>query len=126
MNSDGAVVQSIFRSIWITTFVINELPPSIRFNRENLIIGMISVGSSKPQKDEMQIFLGGLVKELIHLENTGLQYHPISSPSHIDKNVRVYLIAASCDMPTRAFLINHSEATGYFGCIHCTIARMSL
>ena len=48
MNSEGAVVQSVSRSIWITTFVINELPPSIRFNPENLIIGMISVGSSKP------------------------------------------------------------------------------
>ena len=34
-NSDGAVVKSISRSIWITSFVINELSPRIRFNREN-------------------------------------------------------------------------------------------
>ncbi|CAF3898928.1 unnamed protein product [Rotaria sp. Silwood2] len=119
MNSDGAVVKSISRSIWITTFVINELSPSIRFNRENLIIGMISIGSSKPHKEEMQIFLNDLVKELVYLENNGLRYCPINSPSHIDKTVRVYLIAASCDMPARSLLINHTEATGYFGCVHC-------
>ena len=53
MNSDGAVVESIFKSIWITTFVINELPPSVRFKRENVVIGMISMGSVKPKKDEM-------------------------------------------------------------------------
>jgi hypothetical protein len=122
MNSDGAVVKSISRSIWITTFVINELPPPIRFNRENLIIGMVSVGSSKPAKEEMQIFLGELVKELTYLENEGLQYHPIDSSSYIEERVRVFLIAASCDMPASSLIINHTEVTGYYGCIHCTIA----
>ncbi|CAF3331953.1 unnamed protein product [Rotaria sp. Silwood2] len=39
INSDGAVVKSISRSIWITTFVINELSPSVRFNRENVQVG---------------------------------------------------------------------------------------
>jgi hypothetical protein len=61
MNSDGAVVKSISRSVWITTFVINELPPSVRFNRENVIIGRVSIGSVKPNKDEMQIFSEHLV-----------------------------------------------------------------
>jgi hypothetical protein len=121
MNSDGAVVKSISRSIWITTFVINELSPSIRFNRENLIVGMVSIGSSKPAKEEMQIFLSELVKELIYLEKEGLQYHPIKSPSHIEETVRVFLIAATCDMPASSLMINHTEASGYYGCIHCNI-----
>ncbi|CAF1056800.1 unnamed protein product, partial [Rotaria sordida] len=121
MNSDGAVIKSISRSIWVTTFVINELPPSVRFNRENLIIGMLSVGSSKPKKDEMQIFLDGLVKQLVYLENNGLGYNPPNSPSHTERIVRVYLIAATCDMPATSLLINHTESNGFFGCIHCKI-----
>ena len=82
---------------------------------------MISVGSSKPKKDEMQVFLADLVEELVHLEKNGLKYTPVNSSSHIDKTVRIYLIAASCDMPARSLLINHTEATGYFGCVHCHI-----
>lgn len=121
MNSDGAVVKSISRSIWVTTFVINELPPSVRFNRENIIIGMISVGSVKPTKQEMQIFLAELVKELLYLEKNGLQYHPFNSSLHMEEIVRVFLIAASCDMPASSLIINHTEASGYYGCIHCKI-----
>ena len=124
MNSDGAVVKSISRSIWMTTFVINELPPSIRFNRENLIIAMASVGSSKPTKDEMQIFLGRLVKQLVHLETEGLRYTRFHSSSYIDETVRVYLIAATCDMPATSLIINHTETNGYFGCHHCKIMGM--
>lgn len=121
MNSDGAVVKSISRSIWITSFVINELAPSVRFNRENLIIGMVSVGSSKPHKDEMQMFLNDLIKELIYLEHKGLRYTPVNSSQKDEKILRVFLIAAGCDMPARSLLINHTEASGYYGCVHCKI-----
>lgn len=124
MNSDGAVVKSISRSIWITTLVINELPPSIRFNRENLVIAMASVGSSKPTKDEMQIFLSRLVKQLVHLEKIGLRYTPLNSSSSDDNSIRVYLIAASCDMPATSLILNHTETNGYFGCHHCKIMGM--
>ncbi|CAF4834585.1 unnamed protein product [Rotaria socialis] len=119
MNSDGAVVKSISRSIWITTFVINELPTSVRFKRENVIIGMVSLGSVKPNKTEMQLFLKKLVKELVHLEQNGLQYTPISSPIYTDQTIRVFVIASTCDKPAASLLINHTEAGGYYGCIHC-------
>ncbi|CAF0842181.1 unnamed protein product [Rotaria sordida] len=119
MNSDGAVVKSISRSVWVTTFVINELSPSVRFNRDNVIIAMISVGSVKPHKAEMQIFLKHLVKELTQLERIGLQYTPISSSNCVDQTVRVFVIAATCDKPAASLVINHTEAGGYYGCIHC-------
>jgi hypothetical protein len=125
LNSDGAVVKSISRSVWITTFVINELAPSIRFKRENVIIAMVSVGSVKPKKDEMQLFLERLVQELLHLENVGLQYTPFSSSTQFDSTLRVFLIAAVCDKPAVSLLVNHTEAGGYYGCIHCKIPGMS-
>ncbi|CAM4802450.1 unnamed protein product [Rotaria magnacalcarata] len=121
MNSDGAIVKSISRSIWITSFVINELSPSVRFNRENLIIGMVSIGSSKPHNDEMQMFLNDLVKELIYLEREGLRYNPIDLSLNDGKTVRVVLIVAGCDMPATSLLINHTETNGYYGCTHCKI-----
>ncbi|CAF5149954.1 unnamed protein product, partial [Rotaria sp. Silwood1] len=49
LNSDGALVQKISRSLWITTIVINEVPRDIRFQLPNMIIGMISYGSQKPK-----------------------------------------------------------------------------
>ncbi|CAF3859359.1 unnamed protein product, partial [Rotaria sordida] len=119
MNSDGAVVKSISRSVWVTTFVINELSPFIRFNRENVIIAMISVGSVKPNKSEMQIFLKHLVKELIQLERIGLQYTPISSSNCVDQTISVFVIVATCDRPAASLIINHTEVGGYYGCIHC-------
>ncbi|CAF3944826.1 unnamed protein product, partial [Rotaria sordida] len=119
MNSDGAVVKSISRSVWVTTFVINELSPFIHSNRENVIIAMISVGSVKPNKSEMQIFLKHLVKELIQLERIGLQYTPISSSNCVDQTIRVFVIVATCDRPAASLIINHTEAGGYYGCTHC-------
>jgi hypothetical protein len=124
MNSDGAVVKSISRSIWMTTFVINELPPVVRFNRENIVIGMMSVGSVKPNKSEMQLYLKPLIKELVHLERHGLSYTPFSSSTYVERIVRVFLIAATCDKPAASLLINHTEAGGYYGCINCKITGM--
>ena len=124
MNSDGAVVKSISRSVWITSFVINELPSSVRFNRDNVIIGMLSVGSVKPNKDEMQLFLKPLIQELLLLERAGVEYTPFSSSTQMNIVVRVFLITAICDKPAASLLINHTESGGYYGCIHCKIVGM--
>ncbi|CAF1117040.1 unnamed protein product [Adineta steineri] len=121
MNSDGAVVKSISKSVWISSFVINELSPSVRYNRENIIVAMLSVGSVKPNKDEMQVFLKHLTEELLHLEHYGLQYTSFSSSMQMDTIVRVFLIAASCDKPAASLLINHTETGGFYGCIYCIL-----
>lgn len=124
LNSDGAVVKSISRSIWVTSFVINELPRTVRFRRENLVIGMMSVGSMKPNKEEMQLFLQKLTEELHYLEKNGLQYSPVDRSRFVEQNTKVYLITATCDMPATSLLINHTETTGYYGCTHCTVIGM--
>ncbi len=45
MNSDGDLVKTISKSIWLTSFVLNELSRAVRFVPENTILGMISTGS---------------------------------------------------------------------------------
>ncbi|CAF3606415.1 unnamed protein product [Rotaria sp. Silwood1] len=67
----------------------------------------------------MQIFLKHLVKELTQLERIGLQYTPISSSNCVDQTIRVFVIVATCDRPATSLIINHTEAGGYYGCIHC-------
>ncbi|CAF4146397.1 unnamed protein product [Adineta steineri] len=38
MNSDVGVIKASSTSVWLTTFVINELPQRLRFLPENVII----------------------------------------------------------------------------------------
>jgi hypothetical protein len=54
LNSDGVLLKKFSRSIWITCMVINELPRSIRFNMENVILCSISMGPNKPKKQYYQ------------------------------------------------------------------------
>ncbi|CAF4637113.1 unnamed protein product, partial [Rotaria sp. Silwood2] len=44
LNSDGIVLKKISRSIWVTCMIINELPRSIRYNINNVIICSVSIG----------------------------------------------------------------------------------
>lgn len=57
LNSGGVLVKRFNRSIWITCMVINELPRSVRFNIENIIICSISMGGTKPKKNQSQRLL---------------------------------------------------------------------
>jgi hypothetical protein len=121
MNSDGGLVKTISTSIWCTTFVINELPRTIRFLPENTIIGMISTGSMKPKKDDMSSIMQDLVNELCRLEDGISIFLPSDNPNHFEHVVRVFLIGSVCDKPATSLVLNHTECTGFFGCIYCTI-----
>ncbi|CAF3840657.1 unnamed protein product [Rotaria sordida] len=70
MNSDGGLIKAISKSIWCTTFVINELPRAIRFLPENTIIGMVSTGSMKPKKGEMLSMMNDLGYKLTNSNKT--------------------------------------------------------
>ena len=121
MNSDGGLVKTISKSIWLTTFVLNELPRAIRFLPENTILGMMSTGSMKPKKDEMLSIMQDLMNELHHLENGISILFPSDEPHNLEKIVKVFLIGCVCDKPATSLLLNHTECTGFFGCTYCTI-----
>jgi hypothetical protein len=121
MNSDGGLVKTISKSIWLTTFVINERPRAIRFLPENIILGMISTGSTKPKKDQMSSIMQDLVNELHHLENGISILFPSNEPNNLEQVVKVFLLACVCDKPATSLLLNHTECTGFYGCIYCTI-----
>jgi hypothetical protein len=119
LNSDGVVLKKFSRSIWVCCMIINELPRKIRFNNNNIIICSISMGGTKPKKNQFQGFIADWVHELRQLE---LGFH-ISPPNSNDNFIKVhaYLIAASLDKPAQALLLNINESTGFYSCGRCTI-----
>ncbi|CAF1284061.1 unnamed protein product [Rotaria sordida] len=92
MNSDGGLIKAISKSIWCTTFVINELPRAIRFLPENTIIGMVSTGSMKPKKGEMLSMMNDLVNELHRLEDGVSVLLPSNDSNNLEQVVRIFLI----------------------------------
>ncbi|CAF1296650.1 unnamed protein product [Rotaria sp. Silwood1] len=126
MNSDGGLIKTISKSIWCTTFVINELPRGIRFLPENTIIGMVSTGSMKPKKDEMLSMMNDLVNELHKLEDGVSVLLPSNDSNNLEQVVRIFLIDCVCDKPATSLVLNHTECTGFFGCIYCTMRGKSV
>ncbi|CAF4782974.1 unnamed protein product [Rotaria sp. Silwood1] len=130
MNSDGVLLKKISYSIWITCFAINELPASVRFDPENIIVAMVSHSSAKAKlkRKEMQILLNKLVDQLIILEREGVTItennihdNSVESISELkEKSYKVFLYGGVCDKPATAMLTNMVECTGYYGCNLCT------
>ncbi|CAF1639351.1 unnamed protein product, partial [Adineta ricciae] len=50
LNSDGIVLKKFSRSVWISCMVINELPRSIRYDSNNIILCSVTMGGTKPKK----------------------------------------------------------------------------
>ncbi|CAF3640268.1 unnamed protein product [Rotaria sp. Silwood1] len=94
LNSDGALVQKISRSLWITTIVINEVPRDIRFQLPNMIIGMISYA------DQLIEFEDGIDVCLPSPNDTR------SSSSLIVSRVAVYLLGIVSDKPAQSIIQN--------------------
>ncbi|CAF4568145.1 unnamed protein product [Rotaria socialis] len=124
LNSDGIVLKKFNRSVWVTCMVINELPRAIRFDLRNVIICSISMGGSKPKKNQFQSFIEDWVIELQHLE-LGFHVVPPNLNGHFVQ-VHAYLIAASLDKPAQALLLNLNDPTGFYSCVRCTIQGISV
>jgi len=124
LNSDGVLIKRISRSLWMTCACINELPHNKRYDINNIIICSISTGDEKPKKDEYSTILQDIVNELNFLEQCGFD---VSLPSTIKNHNRIYThfyaftIAAVCDKPAQALMMNIKDPTGFFSCGWCCI-----
>jgi hypothetical protein len=121
MNSDGGLVKATSKSVWLTTFVINELPRKLRFLPENIVLGMLSTGSMKPKKEEMFEIMFEIVKELRQLEEGMPVFFDQDNGNSREQVIKIFLLACVCDKPATSLLLNHKESTGFFGCSYCTI-----
>ncbi len=124
LYSDGVLIKRISRSLWITCACINELPRNKRYDINNILICSISTGDEKPKKDEYSTILQDIVNELKFLEQVGFD---VSLPSTVKNYNRIYThfyaftIAAVCDKPAQALMMNIKDPTGFFSCGWCCI-----
>ena len=117
-NVDGiAIAKSSRSSLWVITFVINELKQSDRFRVENVLVGGIGYGKTKPTRQEMAAYLKPIINELLNLENE----HLFTFNDGISLFIKVFLIAGSMDKPAQALVQNIAEPTGAYGCGKCSI-----
>ncbi|CAM4985947.1 unnamed protein product [Rotaria socialis] len=119
LNTDGVLLKRISRSIWVTCACINELPRKKRYDINNMLICSVSTGDEKPKKDEYSTILQDIVNELRFLEQVGFD---VLLPSTVKTNNRTYThfhafaIAAVCDKPAQAIMMNIKDPAGFFSC----------
>jgi hypothetical protein len=112
-NTDGISKCSKSQlTIWLIYLAINEIPEGERFCLENVVIGRLSVGNSKPNFD---VFLRPIIEELKILER-GIDIAADSGKFDI---VYFHVLYAVMGKPARADLLNLKSSNGEFGCIKC-------
>ncbi|KAK3932736.1 Phosphoglycerate kinase, partial [Frankliniella fusca] len=110
-NTDGLqVFNSSLMSLWPFYFVINELPPNKRFLTENMLIGGIWCGVTKPHPN---LSLKHIFQDLKVLQNG------ISINENSVSKVYVKLICGTCDAPAIAYFLNMKTHSGFYSCHLC-------
>jgi len=114
-NTDGVpVFKSSKCSIWPLYFVINELPPHKRWNKENVILGGLWFGETKPN---MLTFLKPFTQSVSILKTNGMEVYSPDVQQHF--KCHAMLLCGTCDLPAKALVYNMKQFNGEFGCPHC-------
>lgn len=92
-----------------------------RFSLENLIIGGMWPGPSKPSRTQMALLFKSIVSELQELEQGRVfQLYSPDDEEH-SQSLKVFLIGACCDKPAQCLIQCLPEPTAMFGCGHCEL-----
>ena len=122
MNVDGIQPnKGSDQSLWPILFAINEIDRKKRFSLQNLIIGGMWPGPSKPSRIQISLLFEHAISELRELEKG--HCFQLYSPDHGDYSqiIKVFLVGACCDKPAQALLQFLPEPTAFFGCGHCEL-----
>ena len=103
-------------SVGVMYLVIMNLPRTIRFKPENIIIVGIIPGPNEPKTTEMNSYLRPLVKELNALWTDGIQ---VSKSSGESCNVFAALMATVCDIPATQKLMGFTGHNSSHCCWKC-------
>jgi hypothetical protein len=121
MSTDGVQpFNSTDKSIWPVTLIINEVKRKKRFCFQNLIIGGVWPGPTKPKRLEMSALLETIVEQLKELEK-GCYFECRSGTGYVTRFLKVFLICACMDKPAQALTQNLPEPTAKFGCGRCEL-----
>lgn len=118
MNVDGIeIAKSSQSSLWVISFVINELKKRERYQIQNVLVGGVGAGRSKPSREEMALYLRPIINELLVLERE----HRFQTSDNIYLEFKIFLIAGSLDKPAQSIVQNIAECNGAYGCGKCCI-----
>nr|XP_054931071.1 uncharacterized protein LOC126538922 isoform X2 [Dermacentor andersoni] len=110
-NTDGSpVFKSSKTSVWPIQFIVNELPPHLRFKHP--VLAGLWFSKSDPN---MQLFLEKFVQEVNSTKPVTWTYQNRVHTSW------PFVLCCSVDAPARAAVLNMVPFNGYFGCPWCLI-----
>ncbi|CAF1244381.1 unnamed protein product [Rotaria sordida] len=125
MNIDGIqIAKSSNASLWVISFVVNELKRDERFKMKNIIIAGVSSSKTKPSRDQMYTILTPIVKELKELENG--RYFDLKVFNGDLEPLRVFLLAVCLDKPAQAITQNLNGCGCGYVCQCCSSLRFIL
>jgi len=114
--TDGIAIYEVSSySLWPCMFTINELPPNDRHKIENVLIGGLWGGDSKPHPNILLLPQYQEIKKL----NNGIPIRVHGSAEEI--TVQAILLFFTSDSPARASFMNMKSHSGYFSCPKCFI-----
>lgn len=99
-------------SMWPLYLSVNELPPELRYQRENMLLSGIWVG----RKPVPNMFLEPLVEPLKQLYK-GFQVIP--NGEETVHNIRAMLLCGTADLPAKSLMTGTTQFNGAYGCHHC-------
>lgn len=112
-NTDGfSLFKSSTFQVWPLYLTINELPPHLRFRRDNMLLVGLWFGLEKP---DVNLFLKPIYDELCLLKKGFKVY----VPSHGHMEYKAALLCGTCDAPAKALFMRHKYFNGKFGCPKC-------
>lgn len=114
-NTDGApIFKSNKYSIWPIQYYLNELPPSCRYQPENLMLAGLWFGEKEPL---MHIFLRPFVQQAVTLEEEGVQWKRSSTGEEVTS--KVVTLCCCLDTVAKPAVQCLKQFNGYYGCSYC-------
>lgn len=113
INTDGVQVsKSGKKSLWPIQIICNFLPPTLRFNRPNIILAGIYLDVKKP---DIKSFFQPLAEEFSIINDKGIRIL-------IDGNeniLNIHVTQCSLDLPAQAMVQGINLYNGYKSCTDC-------
>ena len=112
-NTDGVNLYSSSKiELWPIFMAINELKPSTRFSRENMLLVGLWQGKGKPP---FCLYMKAFSEEMNKLFHDGIEINVLNQ--HI--KVKLAVICGTVDLPAKAGILNMTQYNGSDACITC-------
>ena len=99
-------------TLWPVLMFTTSLPPMIRMNSENMMVGALWLGPCKPP---MKALLHPVLSKIENLQKTGITF-PTSKGM---KTLKAKLLVGVFDQPAKAMVLNVVQYNGHYGCPYC-------